>query len=522
MAEQAGISRDWSAANAQLSRRRLLQLGAVGTALTVAGCRAAKDQPTGSTTRHLTIAQTGVIDGQFRVNQATPDTSWRRLAYNRLTAYDHATLKPRPELATAWKTSKDGREVTLSLRDDVKWHSGRPFEASDVVFTLQKMDDPRFSFQWMTKLMDADAPDKTTVRFRLKQPLSNLFDLFELMAILDKESIAEFEKGTRFVGTGPFKVKALNPNDSMELVKNTGYWRPGQPKLDGVTIRMLTDEQAAVASIRTNQSQLALNLVPRDVIAVAKEPGVSLTKYSTYGEGLYIGANVKVSPLDRKEVRQAINYAVDRNRIVREVLQNIGFPSSAPWGKTSPAYSAESADRYTHDPAKAKRLLAEAGASGAHIVLQYPLSTAIAAAAAPIIEFSLKQVGLEVESRGIGAADAEQRFAKRNYDGLWLSVAGYNTLNPVDPIYTSVPYKPAPDNLFNFSDPRYGRLAAAALSARTHQAQKTAYDAVTRYLLDQAFCVDYALTTATALTRGLRNWGYTLFDELVLDEATLD
>lgn len=161
----------------------------------------------------------------FRPNNV-PNLPWHRLVFNTLTHYDHETLEPQPELATGWQISDQNRVVTLQLRDDVRFHSGRPMQPADVIATLEfeaSTDGaPSQLVSTAAVIEDIEQSGPHEIRLRLKHTVTNLFDVFENMYVIDRDTVKTVETGT-YVGTGPFRVLDHNPGLSMTFERNPEY-----------------------------------------------------------------------------------------------------------------------------------------------------------------------------------------------------------------------------------------------------------------------------------------------------------
>ena len=211
------------------------------------------------------IAQVPDVIPNGLFGQNFPNGAIGGLIYNTLTAYDHRTLAPRPQLAKSWDVAGDGTAITLQLRSDVKFHSGRPFTAEDVVFCIKNLQDPARGSQLRSTaavITDLSTAGPGEVKLRLAHPVSNLFDLFELMFIVDRETLPDMLSGKNLVGTGAFTWKQWNPGDSLTLARNAAYWKPNRPYLDGVELRIIPQTQALLAALQAQQIQLALGLAP--------------------------------------------------------------------------------------------------------------------------------------------------------------------------------------------------------------------------------------------------------------------
>lgn len=513
-----------------IARRHVLGLFGAGSVAVLTGCRSAVDEgpagaggtPTRGGTLHIAQVPDVIPSGLF--GQNFPNSGVGRLVFNTLTEYDHKTLEPKPALAKSWTIEEGGRSVTLQLRDDVKFHSGRPFTAEDVIFSITNLQNPARASQLRSTasvITDMSATGAHEVRLRLKHSVSNLFDLFELMFIVDRESLPDMLSGKRLIGTGPFMWKEWRAGSSVTLERNPSYWVPDRPYLDGVEIRIIPQAQSVLASLQSRQTQLALGLAPKDVARLRQDKAFKTVSADTNDAVYYVGCNVKVPPFDRREVRQAIAYAVDRERILTDVFAGLGTVTSIPWPATSPAFDQAAKDHYRYDLGRAKQMLATAGVTNAKVQLAVNSGSPSAVAMAQIVQFDLQQIGLTVETVAFDAAQFIKKLAAGDLPGLWVTVHGFAQLHPATLATSAFPFSAA-KNASNFTSPEYTAAVQAAWQASDETAAKKAYGDITKVLLDEQFVIDSVIAPPNFVhVAGLNDLWWNMFSFLNLDNAYL-
>lgn len=518
-----------------ISRRTMLAGAAtVGGAVLLSACgkdgassggaaASASPQPGGT----AQLVQSADIAVKSILGQNLPNFTLQRLVWNTLTEYDISSLEPKPSLATEWSWSTDRLNLTVALRDDVKFHSGRPFGPKDVIDAIQRQATPPTGLNpgqlkaAAAAISGVEATGTNEVTIHLANPVSNFFDLFEAMYILDSESIDDLIAGTAFVGTGPFAFGSRTANVSLSLDKNPDYWKSGRPYLDGVEMRVIAQPDAMLSALRSRQAQLAANLPGTTLESLQGNDDFNVTAMKTQDAGWYVGCNVTVSPLDDKRVRQAIAYSIDREKVLTDSLGGIGTPTSIPWSPTSPAFDEDAAGTYSLDIDRAKSLLAEAGASDAELHLAVNAGQSVTGGIAEGIQFSIEQTGLTVIIDPLQDADFVARLVGAQMPGLWVASHGFGQMSPATLLTGAYPFNAA-KNASNFSDPAYTALSQQVFTAASDDEAQAAYGEVTDYLLDQQFVVDmvsssYSYTT----TSSFQGYGYTLLDFLNLDDAFL-
>ncbi|MHB0858896.1 MAG: ABC transporter substrate-binding protein [Anaerolineae bacterium] len=289
------------------------------------------------------------------------------LLFNGLTrASDRGEILP--DLAHAWDISGDGTVYTFFLRDDVTWHDGAPFTADDVVFTINAIQNPDFqgvaflSDMWRSVVVEK--VDAYTVRFVLRQPFAPFLD-YTTLGILPVHVLGSVPIATlgnsRFsaspIGTGPFKVAEVSAR-SLQLVANPDYYRP-RSYLDRVEFLFYPDDPSAFEARRHGEVSGIARVLPEHLASVREDD--SLTLYSAPLSGY----NVVFLNLDRAifqdpAIRQAMMWALDRQKLVDEVLGGQGIVIDSPILPNSWAYDTE-VTHYQRDIEKAQVMLEEAG-----------------------------------------------------------------------------------------------------------------------------------------------------------------
>ncbi|MFE9424789.1 ABC transporter substrate-binding protein [Kitasatospora sp. NPDC006697] len=514
------------------SRRALLRATVAGVGLAaLAACRSAADTATagaggsagprrGGT---LTVAAAVDFTPALLFSQSA-NTLIHRLVFNTLTRYDDQ-LRPQPELATSWQLAADGLSITLKLRDDVHFHSGRQFTADDVVFAVKNLQDASRAAQLRSTaatVTDFRKNGDHELTLVLAHPVSNLFDLFEFMIITDPGTVADALAGKQLVGTGPFRFTGRNPGASLSLSRNPQYWRPDRPYLDAVEIRIIPQGDSLLSSLRTGQSQLTYDLAGKDAAALKSSPDYRIQQYATGAGAVYIGADVTAPQLADKRVRQAIAWAVDRDRLVQQALGGYGLASAAPWPKSSPAYTDANASHYTHNPDKARQLLKDAGVGGLSLPFAHantPGSTAIA----QILQYDLKQVGIDTVLQPTDTATMQKQLIAQSMPALWTLSHSFAQAHPATLAVSAYPFNEA-KNTSHFSSPAYTELVRSAWQRADSdgpQAQAL-YQRVTDTLLEEEFVIDLAIAglieVSTAKVRGatLNRYSYLNLDDAYL------
>jgi peptide/nickel transport system substrate-binding protein len=352
--------------------------------------------------------------------------------FNGLVALDRSA-RPVADLARSWAVEDGGRAYRFKLAPGVRWHDGKPLTADDVVFTFKEIllkHHARTKASLSPVVEDIEAPDSTTVVFRLKHPYPALLQQLDVTEapILPKHLYAGSDANINPanltpVGSGPFKLESYARDDRIALMRNADYFKPGLPALDRIVFRVIPDERTA---------ELALIKGEVDFLREISTPNLDLLHRSdivldrvTAGPGggnciMTLGFNLERRPLSDVRVRRAIALAIDRNRIERDVIFGLGRVADAPISSgIGFAHAPGVLAAFTRDVDASRKLLDDAGlTAGDGIRLKIDI--------AHFPQFSrysdamrqdLAEVGIQLLPRQLDrAAMIDAVFMKREFD----------------------------------------------------------------------------------------------------------
>jgi peptide/nickel transport system substrate-binding protein len=477
----------------EISRRTLLQASAAGSAaLLLAGCKsAAANGSTGSggaASGHLVVGSTTDLAPSNILRTGT-NTTTLSLIYDTLAGLDPATLQPTPGIATSWQWNAGKTVLTVNLRDDIYYHSGRKLGPEDAIFSI-KAEQAKVSgaqigaTALLIDSMKVTGPSQFTLT--LKKPVSSFLNLLILTPLIDRETFSGLYTGKKMIGTGPFVFQSWTPGSQVNLTRNPRYWQKGLPYAKSVAVRVFASEQALVSAARAGEVDLAWNLVPSDAALLTE--GGKLASHTTgvaFSEW-YVGVNVKSKPFDNVLVRQAIAYALDRDRIAKQAFSGFGKATCVPWSTSLPGLSDSYASYYSYDPAKAKSLLKQAGALGVSAPILTGAGNEVAAAILNIVEYNLSQAGFTPKPSQAQATTFQTQLQEASIDGLWINDVGQSYLSAGTVLLGNAPLK-VTKNTSNVTAPEYAKLADNLIYASSNSELAAANQALTKYILDQAW-----------------------------------
>ncbi len=408
-----------------------------------------------------------------------------------------------PGLAESWTISKDGLQYTFKLRRGITFHDGTPLNAEAVKFSIERQINPNhpayklgkypFANFFFGNVKAVEVLSDERVAFLLNEPRASFLAILTAGAASIVSPTAVMKWGpdypTHPVGTGPFRFASWDRGQRVVLEKNPTYWKY-PVKVERVIYRPIVEDQARLTELLTGTLDVIVG-VPADFVGqLEQNPKITLLK-QVGAHVWYLGMNNQKKPFDDKRVRQALNYAVNKEAIVKDVLKGTGASSRGPvlpgtWG-ADPALKA-----YPYDPERAKKLLAEAGyPSGFSTTLWVPESGSgmqAPVAMSTVMQSNLKAVGVNVTLQTMewGAYLAKLRTKEQELFALsWMA----GTEDPdmvMYPLLHSSQWTPVGPNRALYKNPRFDALLQQA-RLTTDQAKRTQlYREAQRILVDDA------------------------------------
>lgn len=355
----------WARAGLTLKRRGFLSLAlsaAVACALAGPGAVLAKEAGGGGTLRVGANANPSSLDPA--TGGAGSDHVFLYPIFDTLIEWEYDSLKAKPGLAKSWKYT-DPKTLVLTLQEGVKFHDGTAFDAEAVKINLDRnRSDKRSNIR--TDLANVESVDVTgplEVTLHLKEADSALPLILSDRAgmMMSPKAIKEFGDRTdrNPVGTGAMKFVSWADGAKLVLARNENYWKAGKPKLDGIEFHIIPDPATRLRAVMSGQADIAYQLEGHQLPIMQRMKSLQTFNDPTvYVYQLYV--NSSRGALKDPRVRQALNYAIDRDAFVKATMGGAGEPAYMNLPKSHWAYSPE-ARLYDYNPDKAKQLLAEAG-----------------------------------------------------------------------------------------------------------------------------------------------------------------
>ena len=365
------------------------------------------------------------------------DYMFWHMNYDFLVGFDSKDLEPRPELATAWKVSPDGKEWTFTIRSDAKWQDGVPVTARDVAFTFNYIVDNKLLnlSTYTNGITGAKVIDDTHVKITTDAPKANMLRMVVPILpehiwskVSGKAATTSYQNKPAIVGDGPFQLVEWQKGKFVRFAANPTYWA-GKPKVDEVVFELYTNPDTMAQDLKLGTIDGAVDIPPAQFKPLSGEAGLATSQSTSWNfielaMNCYDSPNSKGNPvLKDQQFRTAVNWAVDRQKVVDVAYQKyatLGSSLVVPYSKYHWEPPADEA--FTYDPAKAKQILDAAGykdvngdgyretKDGKKLALRFYATTDSTQnqTAAKLIVGWLKDVGIKTEPAGHRRRHAHQ------------------------------------------------------------------------------------------------------------------
>ncbi|MBI5196450.1 MAG: peptide-binding protein [Nitrospirae bacterium] len=415
------------------------------------------------------------------------------LIFNGLTKYDK-DIKITGDLADSWTISPDGLIITFNLKKGVKWQDGVEFTADDVLFTYQKVTDPKVATPYSSNygpVKKVEALDKYTVRVTYSEPYAPALESWGMGIIprhlLQGKDINTDEFNRNPVGTGPYKLKGWVTGQKIVLDANDNYFE-GRPKIDQYTAKITTDQSAMFLELQAGIIDF-MSLTPTQ-FKVQSEKTLIKKFFQKFNypafSYTYLGYNLLDPRFADKKVRQALSHAINKEAIINGVLFGYGTPCTGPFPPESWAYNPK-VKTFDYNPELAKALLKEsgwiAGKSGFLEKDNQPFSFTILVnqgndvrlKSAQIIQQDFKKVGIDVKISVLEWQTMLHEFIdKKKFEAVILGWALSRDPDMYD-IWHSAKTKEGEFNFISYKNPEVDRLLLEGRRTFDIEARKKIY-----------------------------------------------
>lgn len=404
--------------------------------------------------------------------------------YEQLLQFDE-NGEPYGILAESWEQPDDTTYI-FTLKEGVTFHNGQPLTAEDVKFTFERMMDPDMGSPWTSQfepVESIEATDERTVTFTMKESygpfLATLSSVYA--SILPNSAETDFQ--TEMVGTGPFMLESYTQDTETILAAFPDYHQEGQPEVARIQYRILPDESARLAAVRTGEIHITPLVDPVSIDTARGDSAVNVIDHDTTDYYL-LGLNCAEAPFDDVKVRQALSLAIDRQAIIDAVFFGAGqvsgpiVPTLGDW-----ANPVEELPNYAVDREAAQALLEEAGASDLTFSITVGADRTEFVNIALVIQDQLAEIGVTVELDQVEWGTFIDKWIARDFQSF-VSYNGSGN-DPDRALYPAL-HTGGSVNAFQYSDEQVDALLEQGRAQTDHEERKATYQEVEMLIAEEA------------------------------------
>jgi peptide/nickel transport system substrate-binding protein len=399
------------------------------------------------------------------------------------------SLQPIPLMAQSWKIADDHKSVTIHLRK-TNFQSGKPVTADDIIAGIKRQQDPDLGLalaQFGSLIDHAAKTSDQVVTVTFNQEVTDSFILdwmFSFPVIeADKNNADALQKAP--AGCGPFELVSYKSGVELVMKKYDGYFEPGKPYLDQLTLKLFQDQATMAAALQSNAIDMALYIDPSQVSGLKDSYDVVAGQGLAFVRALYLSD--KYEPWNNQKVRQAMFHAVDRDRICQEVWFGLSDPAYSIFAPKSPAWSDSFAQNLSFDLNAAKQLLDSSGAQMSGSIAT-PSDDPSRVSTLQIIQADLKKIGFDLKVDSM----EHTRFSTLAHPGQLPGLITDTDGTFRDPAASVDPRLALTNNVMwpNGTPPdQWANAVKQAQSAFTPAAQQQGYQAMNQALADIGWVV---------------------------------
>jgi peptide/nickel transport system substrate-binding protein len=401
------------------------------------------------------VLENDVIDFDPLRSRAFVDRNIHYQIYDSLVRID-ASGKIVPWLAEKWDTSADGKQVTFSLRKEVKYHDGTPFDAESVKWNIDRYRTTQGSARSgeLAPVDSVEAVDASTVRFNLKTPFSPLLAL-----LVDRAGMMVSRKGVEAggedftrkafkAGTGPFVLTEAIKDDHMTLDKNPDWWGKDAsggklPLLDKIVIKPVTNGDVRLTNIKTGDGHIANNVSPKDVASVKTDSSMTYQEKPAFNWGSLIPNRREGFVFNEARYIKALSMAIDRKEILDKAFFGVG---TVGYGSVAPLHFAFEQNFKPFEKADvdgAKKLVADVGRGPLSFEFMVPSGDPALLQQAQLIQAQLRKADIDAQISQLEFAQILELQSKHEFKGI--TYVGWSgridpDANTYDHVYSGRPF----------------------------------------------------------------------------------
>jgi peptide/nickel transport system substrate-binding protein len=397
-----------------------------------------------------------------------------------------------PGLAKSWKQEND-KTWLFDLVDNAVFHNGEPMSSKDVVFTFNRLMDAKNKLPmrvFFTPVQGVESVGASQVRFHMDKPFGSfLAMLSQATEVVNEKALKEKDPKLFPIGTGPYKFVEWVKDDHVTLERWDKYYRPGRPYIDKIMFYAPADDTVRLTGLQTGRYNWIQTVPPQRIPELERARDMKASPGRPYFP-FFLMLNASKPPLNDKRLRQAIAWAIDRTEIVKLVYYTSHTATAEPTPEPSPWATGVNAHKGGPDLAKAKQLLADAGAGGG-LTLTYMVKSQVPVLVktGEILREQLKKVGITLEVQPLESGQYFEGLVGKKFDvaAAWWSV----TVDP-DMFYYPLQHSSSAWNFSGLKSEEADKRLDAFRFTASPAARKKMYPELVRWFQEEGSLVVFS------------------------------
>ena len=445
---------------------------------------------------------------------------------------DANSLEYKPYSASEWSVSPDGKTYTFKLRPDLKWSDGKPITVDDYLFAYSeaiKEDNDYVGLDTLERIESFTSPSPGTLVTVLKDVLAKDVAIGSAAAITpvpkhiwqgkswtDPAANPEILKPT--VVCGPYLLKEWNTAEGATFERNSN-WFKGAPNFEKITIKPSQQPTVAYELLKSNQAQWAPNIPPAQYTEAKQNPSLNMYEWTAANSAYrLLDYNLARDFLQDKKVREALARVLNRQDMIQVAELGLGQPQYSFINPANTKWNNPNVEKYEFDVAKAKQLFAEASSKPTKLQVLYPVSSAPRGKIAAYMQQQFKQLGIDLEVKGLDANAFFEETKKKNFD-LALGTWGGGSIDP-DLGSKGIYISKGTQNYTSFNNKQVDDMFTQAATELDENKRKQIYADLQKLITDEmpSFFL-YSLTSFSPMSKKILGITPTMFDSLDVNDA---
>jgi peptide/nickel transport system substrate-binding protein len=457
---------------------------------------------------------------------------------------DATTLDYRPYAAADWNIASDGKTFTFKLRNDLKWSDGRPITVDDYLFAYQEASKEENDFVGLEDLERIESfttPDPQTIVVKLKETLARDVAIGAAAGISPvpkhvwqgkpwTDPVANPEILRPTVVCGPYLLKDWNTAEGATFERNPSWFR-GSANFDRIVIKPSQQPTVAYELLKSGQAQWAPNIPPSQYTEAKQNPNLTMYEWTAANSAFrLLDFNLSREPFTDKRVREALSRSLSREDMIQVAELGLGQPQYSFINPANTKWNNPNVEKYDFDLARAKQLLQDAGfklqgsslmsPSGQAVRFQvlYPVSSAPRGKIAAYMQQQYKQLGIDLEVKGLDANAFFEETKKKNFD-LALGTWGGGSIDP-DLSAKGIFISKGQQNYTGLNSQQVDNLFAQGAVEQDDAKRKQIYNDLQKVITHElpSFFM-YSLTSFSPMSKKIVGVQPTKFDSLDVNDA---